>query len=134
MACNKYQRRPNERLFDAFYQAIENYDIKVLVREAANRKILSELERSETERQKNRLSMRKWLINLVLHRGYEAQQEFALLIREFSRHSYKQTCQQLDLAGFESSVAPGKDLSHDSRSAGSTSPMELDTKQVAVVR
>ena len=152
MACSKFQRTGREYSvdYDTFYQAIESYDIKTLVREAANQELLADLERSEIERHNSRHSMRNCLVNVILHRGIREQQQFARFVRDFSRRAYEQTCKQL--AGFnhqhtnatstESNagcVLAAKEppqLSQDSShsSAGSTSPMELDSKPVVRTR
>ena len=150
MACSRFQRAGRECSveYDTFYKAIESYDIKTLIREAANQGELTELERSEIERQNSRYSMRDCLVNFVLHRGIREQQHFSRFIRNFSRRAYEQTCKQLiglnhqytsinatstDSSADCVSVRAGKEppqLSQDSSqsSAGSTSPMELDSK------
>lgn len=150
MACSKFQGEGREYPADygAFYQAIESYDIKALIREAASREILSESERSEIERLKTTQLMRDCLIKSILYRGARERQQFTRFVREFSRRAYEQTCKHL--AGFQQHVSnitstesdagcvhSGKELpqlSQDSShsSAGSTSPMELDTKPPVV--
>ena len=132
MACSVYY----ESQYDRFYQAVKNYDIKSLVREAANQRILTDAEKSEIDKQKNGHLMRKYLINLILPRGTRGQEQFIGFIQDFSFRAYEQTRQ---LAGFQpyptsytiKDVGYGKELpqlSQDSsESAGSISPMELDT-------
>ena len=150
MAYSKFQGAGREYPadYDVFYQAIESYDIKTLVREAASRGILSDSERSEIERQKSRHLMRDCLIKSILHCGARGHaQQFTAFIREFSRRAYEQTCKQLqqhvsNITSIESDAGcscthTGKELpqlSQDSShsSAGSTSPMELDTKPPVV--
>ena len=149
MDCSKFQRAGREYSveYDTFYKAIESYDIKTLIREAANQGELTELERREIEKQNSRHSMRDCLVNFILHRGIREQQQFSRFIRKFSRRAYEQTCKQLaglnhqytsnatstDSSADCVSVHAGKEppqLSQDSShsSAGSTSPMELDSK------
>ena len=153
MACNRFQREEREYSadYDTFYQAIESYDIKALVREAASQGILAVLERSEIERQNSRYSMRECLVNFILQRGIQEQQQFARFVREFSRRAYEHTCKQLSglnrprivnatstetnagcfvYAGNSGKELPqlSQDSSHSS--AGSTSPMELESKPV----
>lgn len=153
MACSKFQRAGREYSvdYDTFYQAIDSYDVKILVREAAKQGVLSDLVRSEIERHNSRHSMRDCLVNFILRRGIREQQQFARFVRDFSRRAYEQTCKQL--AGLnqqhtnacistESNVncvhaaKEPPQLSQDSShsSAGSTSPMELDSKPVVYVR
>ncbi len=152
MAFQRAGREYSET-YDAFYQAIESYDIKTLVREAANQGILADTERSEIQRQSSRHSMRDYLINSVLHRRTRdsEQQQFARFIHDFSRRAYEQTRKQLAVLDHQHNVSnttttiessagcvhPGKQppqLSQDSSdrnsSADSTSPMELDSKPV----
>ena len=153
MAYSKFQRDGREYSADydrdTFFQAIESYDIKTLVREAASQGILAVLERSEIERKNSRHSMRECLVNFILQRGVREQQQFARFVRDFSRRAYEQTCKQLfglnrprivnatesNVDCFVHAGNSGKELpqlSQDSShsSAGSTSPMELDSKPV----
>lgn len=150
MAYSEYQRAGKEYsiAYDSFYQAIESYDIKTLVREASNQGVLADTERSEIQRQSSRHSMRDCLINSILRRGTREQQQFARFIHEFSRRAYEQTRKQLAGLNYQHTISEssggcvhaghghGKEppqLSQDSShsgSADSTSPMELDSKPV----
>ena len=141
MACSR-----GRLVHGAFYQAIEKYDMKSLVRDAAKKRILSDVEKNEVEQQRSRHLMCECLINLILCSGARGQQQFADFVQDFSRRAYEQTNRQL--AGFRPAYAmatnatvndvgcshAGKELpqlSQDSsHSGGSTSPMELDTKPV----
>ena len=151
MAYSEYQRAGKEYsvAYDSFYQAIESYDIKTLVHEAANQGVLADTERSEIQRQSSRHSMRDCLINSILRRGTREQQQFARFVHEFSRRAYEQTRKQLAGLNHHQESSGGcvhaghghgkeppqlsQDSSH-SGSADSTSPMELESKSVVRLR
>ena len=134
MAC--YELRRTESESQLFYQAIENYDVKSLIREAENRRILTRKEKDEIEQQKSRSSMRERLVELILQRGAQEREQFAGFIEELSLRGYEQARRLV--AGFQrhqtNATIDGtprfSQLSQDSlyysSSAGSTSPMECD--------
>ena len=137
MACCELQRVESDREchFDQFYQAIENYDVKSLVREAENRRILTRKEKDEIEQQKSRSSMRKRLVKLILQREVQEQEQFSGFIEELFRRGYENARRLV--TGFQrqqtnttiDNTPRLSKLSQDSlysSTAGSTSPMECD--------
>ena len=137
------QRDP-KTVCDYYLQAIESYDIEILIREA---KILTDEQRNELGRQRGRSAMRERFVNLMIEHGVQGRD----FILDFSRQAHEQALRQFELV-YEAmlpkpdatnaaspnrnvgSIEPGEgfsELSQDSSSnSGYTSPMECDPTQM----
>ena len=120
----------------SIYRAIERYELKQFLREAVDKRVISEEEKREVEqwRQSGEQRMREHLIKLILAGGKKRQfidfiDYYASLVELAAAQLRKQTGGCDGDSSSVDSCSPGAShsLSQDSSSSDSTSPMELET-------
>ena len=125
---------------DIIYRAIERYELKQFLREAVDKRVISEEEKREVEqwRPSGKQRMREHLIKLILAGGKERQfidfiDYYASLVELAAAQLRKQTggrdgnSSSVDSCSPGASHSHGQQLSQDSSNSDSTSPMELET-------
>lgn len=119
------------------YRAIERYEIKQFLREAVDKRVISEEEKREVEqwRPSGKQRMREHLIKLILAGGKERQfvdfiDYYVSLVALAAEQLRKQTggCDgDSSSVGLGATHNHGQQLSQDSSNSDSASPMELET-------
>ena len=124
-------RGVTDQVYSSIYQAIERYDLRAFLRDAVDKRVISEEERRELGNSKQH-TVRKRLINLIIAKGRE--QKFIDFIGDYARLVQELSFQLIGkgVAGrggggdsFERGGQHSQQLSQDGSSDGSTSPMEL---------
>ena len=117
-----------DEYYDAIYKALEPYDIKHVLGEAAYKCVLSEDERKEIEQQgRSRRKMREHLVQLIISEDGKRLQKFVKFIRNYASHVQKmstralsslpQNCWEQKGASLSQSVDESSSASSDSSSA-----------------